>query len=77
MEGYKYTSPGATAGSNFARSASPLIVPLIPDHHKESFGQNSEEGIIPRAIKGLFERVEQVREQTEGTRKITVSCSYI
>jgi hypothetical protein len=57
MEGYKYTSPGATSGSNFARSASPLIVPLIPDHHKESFGQNSEEGIIPRAIKGLFERV--------------------
>lgn len=60
MEGFKYLN-GAP------------IIP--PDHRAEPSLEKSEEGIIPRAIKSLFAKIEALREQ--GDKKITVSCSYI
>ena len=38
---------------------------------------SEEEGIIPRAIRDLFKRVSKLREESEGKKRVTVSCSYI
>jgi hypothetical protein len=35
----------------------------------------NEEGLIPRAIKDLFAAVEVLKSQ--GTRRVSVSCSYL
>jgi hypothetical protein len=50
---------------------------VIPEHHQESLHlSKADEGIIPRAIKGLFQRVQQIRDQHRA-RKVSISCSYI
>lgn len=78
MEGYKYqqvtTQPANTntqsTGTNFNKPST-MLVPVI------QIEPSQEDGIIPRAIRGLFARVNQLRDEAQGTRRFTISCSYI
>lgn len=84
MEGYKYAKTGLK--DNIApiidrKTASALSNSQVKDLDAERDNSVSiameEEGVIPRAIRELFNQVESKRTQMAGKSKISVKVQYI